>query len=134
MASNGYTDSSLAGGTKLSRVSNVGLAGVLTDGRLRDFDELADEPFAAWCSGEAVARGRGEVTPFQANDPVVVGGVGAYPGQYAFCVSSRAVFILEADVDTVLEVAHQIRTDDAFYRTAIKREGTSNDEQRGAER
>lgn len=43
MTSNGHTDTSLAGGTKLSRLTNVGLAGVLTDGRLRDFDELAQE-------------------------------------------------------------------------------------------
>ena len=72
MASNGHTGTSLAGGTKLSRLGNAGLAGVLTDGRLRDFDELAAEPYAAWCSGEAVAWGGGEVTPFQANVPVVL--------------------------------------------------------------
>ncbi len=47
MASNGYTETSLGGGTKLSRLANAGLAGVLTDGRLRDFDELAEEPYAA---------------------------------------------------------------------------------------
>src|ERR1700741_3324604 len=40
LASNGYTDTSLGGGTKLSRVQNHRLAGILTDGRLRDFAEL----------------------------------------------------------------------------------------------
>ena len=122
MASNGYTEMSLAGGTKLSRLANAGLAGVLSDGRLRDFDELAKEPYAAWCSGEAVAWGGGEVTPFQANVPVVIGGVGVHPGQYVFCDSSGAVFIPEADIDKVLETAHQIRRDDVSYRSAIARE------------
>ena len=46
-----------------------GLAGVLTDGRLRDFDELAPYDFASYCAGEATRWGRGEVTPFQANVP-----------------------------------------------------------------
>lgn len=132
MASNGYTKTSLAGGTKLSRLTNAGLAGVLTDGRLRDFDDLAEEPYAAWCSGEAVAWGGGDVTPFQANVPIVVGGVGVYPGQYVFCDSSGAVFIPEADIDNVLETAHQIRRDDASYRTGIARENV--DDAHGTER
>jgi 4-hydroxy-4-methyl-2-oxoglutarate aldolase len=34
-----------------------GCAGVLTDGRLRDFDELARDDFAAYCSGEATRWG-----------------------------------------------------------------------------
>src|SRR4249919_1023980 len=39
LASTGYTETSMAGGTKLLRVQEHGLAGVLTDARLRDFDE-----------------------------------------------------------------------------------------------
>ncbi|WP_454300842.1 RraA family protein [Salana multivorans] len=74
----------------------------MTDGRLRDFDELAAEPFAAWCSGEAVAWGGAVVTPFQANVPVVIEGVGIYPGQYIFCDSSGAVVIPDSDIDEVL--------------------------------
>ena len=37
MAGNGHPDISMGGGTKLSRAQNVGLAGVMADGRLRDF-------------------------------------------------------------------------------------------------
>jgi hypothetical protein len=33
----------------------------------------------AYCSGEATRWGEGEVTPFQANVPVVVSGVGVTP-------------------------------------------------------
>ena len=131
MASNGYTETSLGGGTKLSRLTNGGLAGVLTDGRLRDFDELAEEPYAAWCSGEAVAWGGGEVTPFQANVPVVIGGVGVHPGQYVLCDSSGAVFVPDAQIDAVLETAHQIRRDDASFRAEITRE---SGETQGTER
>ena len=53
LASNGYADSSMGGGTKLSRLHVHGCAGVITDGRLRDLDELARYGFAAYCSGEA---------------------------------------------------------------------------------
>lgn len=125
LASNGYPNVSVAGGTKLSRLSDQGLAGVLTDGRLRDFDELAAEPYASWCSGEAVSWGGGQVTPHLANVPVVVGGVGVHPGQYIYCDSSGAIVISEADIDDVLSVAHQIRDDDAGFRTAIRGAGST---------
>jgi 4-hydroxy-4-methyl-2-oxoglutarate aldolase len=70
LASNGYADSSMGGGTKLSRLQVHRCAGVITDGRLRDFDQLARYGFAAYCSGEATKWGGDEVTPFQANVPV----------------------------------------------------------------
>ena len=58
LGSNGYTNTSMGGGTKLFRLQEHGLAGVLTDGRLRDFEELAGYDFAAYCSGEATHCGR----------------------------------------------------------------------------
>lgn len=127
LASNGYPNVSLAGGTKLSRLADQGLAGVLTDGRLRDFGELATEPYSAWCSGEAVSWGGGEVTPYLANVPVVLSGVGVHPGQYVFCDSSGAVLIPDADIDGVLEVAHQIRRDDSAFREDITSERSGGD-------
>jgi 4-hydroxy-4-methyl-2-oxoglutarate aldolase len=122
LASNGYVDVSMGGGTKLSRLQRHRLAGVLTDGRLRDFDELAGYDFAAYCSGEATRWGGGEVTPFQANVPVVLKGVGIVPGNYVFADSSGAVVIPPGDLDQVLAEARSIEADDARYREEIARE------------
>jgi regulator of RNase E activity RraA len=123
LASNGYTDVSMGGGTKLSRLQDRGCAGVLTDGRLRDFDELAGYDFAAYCSGEATHWGGGEVTPFQANVPVVLSGVGIVPGQYVFADSSGAVVIPDRQLDEVLEGARAVEQEDARSREEIAREG-----------
>jgi 4-hydroxy-4-methyl-2-oxoglutarate aldolase len=122
LASNGYTDTSMGGGTKLSRLQNHHCAGVITDGRLRDFDELAGYDFAAYCSGEATRWGGGELTPFQANVPVVLAGVGVMPGQYVFADRSGAVVIPDAQLDQVLEGARAIEAEDARYREQIARE------------
>src|SRR3546814_2596319 len=67
LSSGGYPDASLGGGTKLSRLEHQGLAGVLADGRLRDFDELREHPFSTWCRGEATRWGGDTVMPFAAN-------------------------------------------------------------------
>jgi 4-hydroxy-4-methyl-2-oxoglutarate aldolase len=63
LASNGYIDTSLGGGTKLSRVQNHRLAGILTDGRLRDFAEFQQYDLAIYCRGEATRWGGDVVTP-----------------------------------------------------------------------
>jgi 4-hydroxy-4-methyl-2-oxoglutarate aldolase len=122
LASNGYTGVSMGGGTKLFRLHRHGCAGVITDGRLRDFDELARYDFAAYCSGEATKWGGGEVTPFQANVPVVLSGVGVMPGQYVFADRSGAVVIPHAQVEEVLAGARAVAKEDAGYREEIGRE------------
>jgi regulator of RNase E activity RraA len=125
LGSNGYTNTSMGGGTKLFRLQEHGLAGVLTDGRLRDFEELAGYDFAAYCSGEATHWGGDVVTPFQANVPVVVGGVGVKPDQYVYADAAGAVVIPEGDVDNVLADARKIAAEDAAFRARIAGEGTS---------
>ena len=122
LASNGYADSSMGGGTKLSRLQVHGCAGVITDGRLRDFDELARYDFAAYCSGEATKWGGDEVTPFQANVPVVLSGVGVMPGQYVFADSSGAVVIPDGQIDDVLAGARAVSDEDAGFREQIASE------------
>jgi 4-hydroxy-4-methyl-2-oxoglutarate aldolase len=122
LASNGYTDVSMGGGTKLSRLQEHGCAGVLTDGRLRDFDQLAGYDFAAYCSGEATHWGGDKVTPFKANVPVVVSGVGVIPGQYVFADSSGAVVIPGEQIEDVLAGARAVNEEDARSMDEIRSE------------
>ena len=123
LASNGHTDASMGGGTKLLRAQQHGCAGVLTDGRLRDFDELARYDFAAYCSGEATRWGGDQVTPFQANVPVVIRRVGVMPGQYVFADASGGVVIPGGQIDEVLAEARRIEAEDAGFREQIARDG-----------
>ena len=83
----------IGGGTKLSRVQNDRLAGILTDGRLRDFAELQQYDLAIYCRGEATRWGGDVVTPYEANRSVVLAGVGIHPGDYIFADPSGAVAI-----------------------------------------
>jgi len=122
LASNGHPDTSLGGGTKLSRLENRNLAGVLTDARLRDFDDLARYSFSTWCRGEATRWGGDVVTPFQANVPVVLSGVGVMPGSYVYADSSGAVVIPGDQVDEVLEGARAIPREDAHWMEEIRKE------------
>ena len=108
MASNGHPETSLGGGTKLSRVENLGMAGVLADGRLRDFDELAGYDFATYCKGETVRAGGNEVQPYLADVPVAIGGVTVIPGDIVMARGSAAVVIPGAEAEAILKKARMI--------------------------
>ena len=76
------------------------------------------------------------MTPFQANVPVVVSGVGVMPGQYVYADSSGAVVIPDGQLDEVLAQARKITAEDERFRAEIAREGLSGSppEGRGGER
>lgn len=105
MSNGGHPDAALGGARKLSRLRHNGLAGVLADGRLRDFDELGEYEFATYCRGETVRQGGSLVMPYAANVPVEVSGVAVLPGDYVYADSGGAVIIPSADLDGVLEDA-----------------------------
>jgi regulator of RNase E activity RraA len=132
LSSCGYPDASYAGGTKLSRVQNHGLAGVVTDGRLRDFDQLADYDFATWCRGEATRWGGDTVMPYTAGQPVVLGGVCVMPGDYVYVDASGGVVIPATDVATVFAEAQQIEVDDATFMERIRAEHPDEPHRGGA--
>ena len=108
MASNGHPDISLGGGTKLSRLRNHKMAGLLCDGRIRDYEELRTYDFAVYCNGETVRAGGNEVQPYVADVPVTVGGVTVIPGDYVFASGSAAVIIPAPHAQEILTLGRQI--------------------------
>jgi len=122
LASNGYPETSLGGGTKLARAQKMGLAGVVADGRLRDFDELAGFDFATYCSGEATRWGGDSVTPYQANVPVVISRVGIHPGDFVFADSHGTVIIPPMQVEDVVAEAVRVNEEDRAALLCIAEE------------
>ncbi len=108
MASNGYPDASLGGGTKLSRVRNHKMAGILGDGQLRDYEELNSYDFAVYCKGETVRAGGNEIQPYLTNVPVCVAGITVVPGDYVFAQGSAAVIIPADSAEEILTKAREI--------------------------
>jgi len=109
----GHPEAPIAGGKKLSRLANLGLAGLVADARLRDFAEVVDLGLGAWCRGETVRQGGDTVMPFAANVPVVVGGVSVMPGDWIYADASGAVVVPPDDLRGILEEAARIEERDA---------------------
>lgn len=119
LASNGHPNTSLGGGTKLSRLDHRGVTGLLADGRLRDFDQLAQYRFTARCRGETTRWGGGDVTPMEAGRPVVFDRVLIMPGDLIHADSSGAVVIPAGEAAAVVSLALEIASEEASARTRI---------------
>jgi regulator of RNase E activity RraA len=122
LSSGGYPEASHGGGTKLSRLQHSGAAGVLADGRLRDFDQLANYDFATWCRGQATRWGGDTVMPFAANLAVEIGGVCVTPGDYVYADASGAVVIPRASLKRVIDEALGVEAEDAWSLEEIAHE------------
>jgi regulator of RNase E activity RraA len=122
LSSGGYPDASHGGGTKLSRAQHHQLAGVLADGRLRDFEQLRSYDFATWCRGEATRWGGDTVMPYAANVAVEIAGVTVTPGDYVYADAAGAVVIPATSLDRVLKEARTVQAEDAQYATQIRNE------------
>lgn len=121
-ATYGHADASIGGGIKLSRLQNHGLAGLLTDGRVRDFDELQTYAFATWCRGPTPRWGTDMIMPFAADVPVSLAGVTIMPGDYVYADACGAVVIPRADIDQTLADAQRIVVEDADWIARIAAE------------
>lgn len=113
LSSGGYPETSHGGGTKLSRGDQHEIAGVLADGRLRDFAQLAEYGFPTWCRGEATQWGGNIVMPYAADVAVEVGGVTIVPGDYIYADTAGAVVIPAGSIDDILAEAHHVDEEDA---------------------
>jgi regulator of RNase E activity RraA len=120
LSSGGYPEASHGGGTKLFRGETSGIAGVLADGRLRDFDQLREYRFATWCRGEATRWGGDTVMPYAAGVAVEIGGVTVTPGDWVFADATGAVVIPADSVDRVLAEAQAITDEDARFLDQIR--------------
>lgn len=120
LSSGGHPDQALAGGKKIARVEAAGFSGLLTDGRLRDLEEIAGFELVTYCGGETVRAAGDEVTPLAANVPVEIDGVGVLPGDWIYADGAGAVVIPAVAIDDVLADARLIEEKDAAAVTAAR--------------
>jgi 4-hydroxy-4-methyl-2-oxoglutarate aldolase len=122
----GYGSTSVGGGTKLSRLNNTPVAGLITDARLRDFRELAEYEPVFYCAGEAVRAGTAELMPYAANVPVVLDGVTVVPGDYVYADSSGAVIVPATHFDEVWAAATKIEASEVAQQQSIREENSED--------
>ena len=120
--SSGQQDVSIGGGAKFSRLHNHGLAGLITDARIRDFNELAAFDPVFYCRGEAIQAGARDLMPVAANVPVSLCGTTVVPGDYVYADSAGVVVIPAGHLEQVLGSAAEIQAEDEAILSVIRAE------------
>jgi 4-hydroxy-4-methyl-2-oxoglutarate aldolase len=111
-SSGGHPAAALAGGKKLSRLRNLGMAGMICDGSLRDMAEAAEMGLVVWARGETIRNANDLLMPIAANVPVVVDGVTVVPGDWVYADGAGVVIVPERDADAVIDAARAIEARD----------------------
>ena len=119
----GWTGATIGGGTKYSRLADTGAAGLVTDGLIRDSDELVNYGYAVYCAGFSPRSGtRNFLYPHDFNVPVTCGGALVRPGDYLIGDADGIVVLPRKWADKVLKMAVMKEKLDAFIKEKIKRE------------
>lgn len=120
--SSGQHDVSIGGGAKFSRLHNHHLAGLATDARIRDFEELAGFDPVFYCRGETARAGARDLMPVAANVPVSLNGTTVLPGDYIYADRSGVVVIPSASLEQVLTSAAELDAEDKAFLSIIRNE------------
>ena len=102
-----------AGGILLKRLAVRGVAGLVTDGGLRDTPEIAAETFPVYCKAPAAPISLTHQHAVDFNVPIACGGVAVYPGD-----------VIVGDAEAVIVIPRHLAEEvalDAFAQEDLER-------------
>ena len=106
----GIRDAGIFGDILCARMARRGVAGLVTDGVVRDAAGVLDTGLAVWCDGVAAPPSVAGLTFVGWQEPVGCGGVAVFPDDMIVADADGAVVIPRALLDeTVAEAAEQER-------------------------
>lgn len=120
----GMTDVCTGGALLALRAQLRGVAGELTNGCLRDADEIAALGFPVYCAGTVPVKSAKDVETTGVNVPVMVGGVQICPGDLILMDRTGVVCVPGDRLQEVLDETTKISTREAKMEALI-REGYS---------
>jgi len=101
----GVTDAGIFGDILCARIKHRGVAGLVTDGVVRDMAGVLNTGLPVWCQGAAAPPSVAGLTFVNCQEPIGCGGVGVYPDDVVVVDDDGAVLIPAALVEGVARVA-----------------------------
>jgi 4-hydroxy-4-methyl-2-oxoglutarate aldolase len=100
-----------------------GVAGVIVEGPARDIDDCRRLDFPVFARSHTARTARGRIVEVATNEPITVGEIEVYPGDYVVADGSGIVFIPQREIALVLETAEAIVAREEAMAQAL-RDGT----------
>ncbi len=112
VAGDGHSDRALLGELIANRAINRGILGFITDGAVRDRDDLEAMGFPVWASGQSPA-GPYKHGPFRVNTDISIGGTVCHPGDYVVADTDGVCFISPADLEKAVRGGEEVLAEEA---------------------
>ena len=96
-----------------------GVAGVVSDGLVRDIDEARGYDFPVFARGCTARTARSRIVEMANNEPVMIGDAFVSAGDYVTADGSAVIFIKPENIDKVLEAAEYIAAREAAMMKAL---------------
>ena len=101
----GVTDAGIFGDILCARIKQRSVAGLVTDGVVRDIAGVLKTGLSVWCAGAAAPPSVAALTFVNWQEPIGCGGVAVYPDDIVVVDDDGAVLIPGALVEDVVRVA-----------------------------
>ncbi len=117
----GVTDAGIFGDILCARMRKREVAGLVTDGVVRDLPGVLDTGLAVWCSGAAAPPSVAGLTFVAWQQPIGCGGVAVYPNDVVVADADGAVLIPAALLDAVVEASVEQELLEAWIMQEVER-------------
>jgi regulator of RNase E activity RraA len=116
----GVTDAGIFGDILVGRMKMRAVAGLVTDGVVRDLTGVLATGLPVWCQGAAAPASIAALTFVAWQQPVACGGVAIFPDDIIVCDDDGAVVIPQALLNDVVEAAVEQERFEAWIVTEIQ--------------
>jgi regulator of RNase E activity RraA len=117
----GDTRAASGGGILTARLNVRGAAGLVSDGCLRDSDEIARMDFPVYCAGAAAPLNLARHHAVDYNVPIGCGGVAVYPGDVVVGDADGVIIIPRHLVEEISREAVEMERFERFVSEEIER-------------
>jgi regulator of RNase E activity RraA len=117
----GVTDAGIFGDILCTRMSKRGVAGLVTDGVVRDLAGVLASGFPVWCAGTAAPPSVAALTFVSWQEPIACGGVAVFPNDVIVVDSDGAVLIPAALLEEVVTLAVEQERLEAWIMNEVEK-------------
>ena len=117
----GVADAGIFGDILCARMKQRGVAGLVTDGAVRDIAGVLESGLSVWCGGVAAPPSVASLTFVNWQEPIGCGGVAVYPNDLVVADDDGAVLIPAALAEEVARVAAEQELMEAWIMDEVSK-------------
>lgn len=110
---------SAVGGLAATRLAAIGCVGIVTNGFIRDIDEIRDAGLTVWAAGSTPRSGKGRLGVTKVGEPAQLGSLIVNDRDFVVADATGVCVVAQSDIDAVLASARDLQEREIVFRDAM---------------